>query len=329
MTKHCFNVLVIGAGQMGSRHLQGLAKINQDIRITVVDPNYNALELSKKRFEEMPSNSHVCSVFYEQDISKLYDKVDLAIIATNADVRRSVIENLLSKVHVRYFILEKVVFQSTHDFESIIALLEEEKIKTWVNCPRRMFSFFQELKKRTVNAPKVNLTVKGSRWGLGSNTIHMLDLIAFLSGQTKFEIDASNLYRQVFNTKRKGFIELGGELLAESQRGDILQLVDRRNHEISMQMFIQFNGVEIEVDQRGGRTCEYPSGRRVEVVSKAFLVPLQSELTNFQVEEILQTGSSHLITLDESYLLHKPMLECFNRHLSSLNKKQISVCPIS
>ena len=94
-------------------------------------------------------------------------------------------------------------------------------------------------------------------------------------------------------------------------------------------MLIRFDGVVIEVDQMDGRTCEYPSGRREEVVSKAFQAPLQSELTNIQAEEILQTGSSQLTTLDESYLLHKPMLECFNQHLSSINNKQISICPIT
>ncbi|SVE60288.1 uncharacterized protein METZ01_LOCUS513142, partial [marine metagenome] len=224
---------------------------------------------------------------------------------------------------------EKVVFQSVADFKAVMSLLKENSIKAWVNCSRRMFLIFRELKKRTVNAPQVSLTVEGNHWGLGCNTIHMLDLLAFLTEQTKFEVDVSNLDRQVYETKRKGFIELGGKLRAESQRGDILQLVDRRNHEMPLQMLIQFDGVEIKVDQIVGKSYEYPSGRREEAVCKTFQVPLQSVLTNIQAEEILLTGSSQLTTLDESYLLHKPMLEFFNRHLSSINNKQISICPIT
>ena len=324
-----FNIAIIGAGQLGSRHLQGLAKINQDIELTVIDPCYNALELSKKRYEEMPPNSHICSVNYEQDISKLNDDVDLVIIATNADVRRNVIEKLLTKVRIRFLVLEKVVFQSVVDFDAVMPLMKEKSIKAWVNCPRRMYPFFRELKKRTVGAPHVSITVKGSHWGLGCNTIHMLDLLAFLTEQTKFRVDNSNLDRQVYETKRKGFIELSGELRAISQRGDILTLVDRRNHEMPFKMLIQFDGVDIEVDQMVGKSYEYPSGKREEAVCKTFQVPLQSALTNIQVEEILQTGSCQLTTLDESYLLHKPMLEYFNRHLSSINNKKISVCPIT
>ena len=321
-------IAIIGAGQLGSRHLQGLTKIKQDIHITVIDPNLSALEIARQRFVEMPENPLIQSVAYLDSLVEFVQPVELAIIATNSDVRRNVIEELVSNSRVKYLILEKVVFQSVADFEAVMPLLKENSIKAWVNCSRRMFPFFRELKKRTVNAPQISLTVEGSHWGLGCNTIHMLDLLAFLTEQTKFEFDTSSLDLQVYEDKRKGFIELGGELRANSQRGDILTLVDRRNHEKPFKMLIQFDGVEIEMDQMGGRICEYSSGRREKSVSKAFQ-PLQSELTNIQAEEILRTGDSQLTKLEESYLLHKPILDAFNHHLSGINNKQISICPIT
>ena len=321
-------IAIIGAGQLGSRHLQGLTKIKQDIHITVIDPNPSALEIARQRFVEMPENPLIQSVAYLDSLVEFVQPVELAIIATNSDVRRNVIEELVSNSRVKYLILEKVVFQSVADFEAVMPLLKENSIKAWVNCGRRMFPFFRELKKRTVNAPQISLTVEGSHWGLGCNTIHMLDLLAFLTEQTKFEFDTSSLDLQVYEDKRKGFIELGGELRANSQRGDILTLVDRRNHEKPFKMLIQFDGVEIEMDQMGGRICEYSSGRREKSVSKAFQ-PLQSELTNIQAEEILRTGDSQLTKLEESYLLHKPILDAFNHHLSGINNKQISICPIT
>ena len=217
---------------------------------------------------------------YLDSLEEFDEPVELAIIATNADVRRNVIEELVSNSRVKYLILEKVVFQSVADFKVVMSLLKKNNIKVWVNCSRRMFPFFRELKKRTVNAPQVSLTVVGSHWGMGCNTIHMLDLLAFLTEQTKFEVDASNLDQQVYETKRKGFIEFGGELKAESKRGDILKLVDRRNHEIPLKMLIQFDGVEIEVDQILCKSYEYPISSREETVSKVFQMPLQSELTN-------------------------------------------------
>ena len=77
-------MFIIGAGQLGSRHLQGLSIISQDVEIIVIDPNSDVLELAQKRYEEMPSNSHVRSVNYHQNIPELDGEVDLAIIATNA-----------------------------------------------------------------------------------------------------------------------------------------------------------------------------------------------------------------------------------------------------
>jgi len=322
-------VVIIGAGQLGSRHLQGLTKINRDIHITVVDPNPCALEITRKRFAEMPENPLIQSVAYFDSLEKLNEPAELAIISTNADVRKDVIEKLLDSSQVRYLILEKVVFQSVADFEAVIPLLKEKDVEAWVNCSRRMFPFFRELKARTVNAPQVSLTVEGSHWGLACNAIHMLDLLAFLTGQTKFEVDAANLDRQVYETKRKRFIELGGELCATSQRGDTLTLIDRRDHEKKLKMAIWFDGMVIEADQMDGRACEYPNGRREEAISQAFSTPLQSALTSIQVEEILQSGTSQLSSLDESYQLHKPLLEAFNRHLLEITNQQTLVCPIT
>jgi hypothetical protein len=319
---------IIGAGQLGSRHLQGLSIINQDVEIIVIDPNSDALELAQKRYEEMPSNSHVRSVNYHRDIPGLDGEVDLAILATNAENRREIIENLLYKVRVNYLILEKVVFQSVKDFEEIILILEERKIKAWVNCPRRICSFFQELRKETILSDSIKICVKGSSWGLASNTIHMLDIFSFLSGQTNINIDYTDLDDEIYKSKRDGFVELGGRILAKTDRGDILELVDDRKQDVSSQMSIKFNGNHFEIvqnqslvrifSQDGGESNEIP-----------FNMPLQSNMTADVAEQILETGLSNLTPLNESYLLHRPMLDTFNAHLSTILNRSVTICPIT
>ena len=91
-------IAIIGAGQLGSRHLQGLTKIKHDIHITVIDPNLPALEIARQRFVEMPENPLIQSVAYLDSFVEFVQPVELAIIATNADVRHKVIEELMSKV---------------------------------------------------------------------------------------------------------------------------------------------------------------------------------------------------------------------------------------
>jgi len=96
MTNSISHIAIIGAGQLGSRHLQGLSRIKQEINISVIDPNPFALEIARQRFVEMPENPLIQSVAYLDSFVEFVQPVELAIIATNADVRRNVIEELVS-----------------------------------------------------------------------------------------------------------------------------------------------------------------------------------------------------------------------------------------
>ena len=139
-------ISIIGTGQMGSRHLQALTKIKQAVNIIVIEPNPDALDVAKKRYHDMPSNPFIESISFSSTIEALEGDVDVAIIATNADVRKNVIENLFSVTVVKYMILEKVAFQSIVDFQVVLQLLESNNTKAWVNCSRRMYSFYKTLK---------------------------------------------------------------------------------------------------------------------------------------------------------------------------------------
>jgi hypothetical protein len=45
--------------------------------------------------------------------------VDLAVIATNSDVRRSCVESLLEKSQVKNFLLEKFLFSTPEDYKVV------------------------------------------------------------------------------------------------------------------------------------------------------------------------------------------------------------------
>ena len=77
---------LIGAGQLGSRHLQGLAKSDLEISIEVLEPFEDSRNTAKQRFEEIPTNKNIKSIDFHENISLLSDELDLVIVATNADV---------------------------------------------------------------------------------------------------------------------------------------------------------------------------------------------------------------------------------------------------
>ena len=49
-----YQIGVIGAGQLGGRHLQGLARLSLPCEIDVVDPSPVSLDSARKRFSEIP-----------------------------------------------------------------------------------------------------------------------------------------------------------------------------------------------------------------------------------------------------------------------------------
>jgi threonine dehydrogenase-like Zn-dependent dehydrogenase len=107
-------ILIIGAGQLGSRHLQALSSVANPLTIDVIDPNGDSLAIAKERFEAMPNN-HSHSIQYHTEIPG-HLTVDIAIIASGAKVRRKIIEQLLASNSVKYFILEKILFSSREDY---------------------------------------------------------------------------------------------------------------------------------------------------------------------------------------------------------------------
>lgn len=323
-----YNILLVGSGQLGSRYLQGLSRINNDLEIFVVDPNLNALSIAKDRFEEMTKNTFSHSVNYYQDFNELGNEFDLGIIATNADVRKKILIYLLKQHRIKNFILEKVAFQAIEDFEIIIELLNIDKIKAWVNCPRRIMPFFIKLKEEIPDKALINMFVKGSNWGLASNTIHMLDLLSFLSSQVDYEFDISNLEDEIYSSKKPSFIEIGGKLNFYSNRGDRLELVDEKQKNRPFELIIKYDEREIHINQNLGR-AKILSKDGSELAASNFILPMQSEITSQIVKDILFHSNSNLTSVNESLILHRSMIQAFNCHLTKIKGKKVKICPIT
>jgi len=202
------HIAIIGAGQLGSRHLQGLARTELAMKISVVDPSLNSLHLAKKRYLEIRSNKNVRQIRFFDSIQDINSDIDIAIIATNADVRKSVIESLLNYVHVGNFILEKVVFQSLEDFQIVIRRFNKNGINAWVNCGRRLWPIFNEIKGELLDKSDITLIISGNNWGMACNTIHMLDIFSYLTGEKDISILECDLNNRIYKSKRDGFFEL-------------------------------------------------------------------------------------------------------------------------
>ena len=101
-----YNIAIIGAGQLGSRHLQGVKQSNNKLDIWVLDPNKDSLEIAEERYNQIPTNIPQ-NIHLVQSMIEIPVELDIVIVATSSKPRFSIVKELLTKHHVRYLILEK------------------------------------------------------------------------------------------------------------------------------------------------------------------------------------------------------------------------------
>lgn len=321
-------IALIGAGQLGSRHLQGLAKSGIAISIEVVEPFEGSRNTAKQRFEEMPANQNVIQIAFLETIAQLSSHLDLVIVATNSDVRYSVVEELLHNKSVSHLLLEKVLFQRIQEYSLVKELLIASNTKCWVNHPRRMFPFYQELKTILSNANAMHFSISGGNWGMGCNGLHLLDCMEYLTGERVTKIHTQLLNTQLYETKRSGFKEFNG-LISGKIGNHTFSISSLPEHVTPLQFSITSNVASIVIDEANGwmRILKKETQWTVETINEK-IVYFQSEMTNRVLEDIF-TAQCSLPTYEEAMTLHVKFLTALINHMNSFSKEHYDFCPIT
>lgn len=321
-----YSIAIIGAGQLGSRHLQGLKTVQLDVKIEVVDTSDESLALARERYEEIAENFHIREISFIKSIKELSEELDLVIIATGSAPRYAITTELIKLKKIKNILFEKVLFQEIEDYFNIEELLAKNHIHAWVNCPRRMYGFYNELKERFSGSKQLLFNVSGGDWGLGCNSIHFIDCLAFISGARQFTINTSALDKVSYSSKRAGYTEFSGILSAVSERGDILSLISPIGNTSPIITTIQGNKFSVIIDETNRLLHSFENGKWE---TKAIQVQYQSQLTGIAAEQILLHGISQLTPYAESKLLHlafiKPLLAFYNE-ITGIESK---ICPIT
>jgi len=318
-------IALIGAGQLGSRHLQALALFDRPARVTVIDPSAASLAVARERFDQVAGGGSRVEARYATDFAELPARIDAAVVATNADARRAAIEKLLARSSVRVALLEKVLFQRLADYEAVGALLARGGTRAWVNCAQRLWPFFRDLRPRTVGRSKLQISVAGAQWGLGCNAIHILDLLPFLTGDAGCRLETA-LDPGSIPSKRAGFVEFTGTLHAYGERGNRIVQTSSREGSVPISYEVQSDEFRAQWHASDGtmRIAEAAGGWQWR--ESQAQAPFQSQLTHTVLAEMLDTGRSALPGYDESAALHLPMLRAFLGHLGL---GDADACPIT
>lgn len=326
--KNMKSIAIIGAGQLGSRHLQGLAKSNIRISIEIVDPLVNSRSTAEQRIQEMPKNKNVDQISYYENISQLSKNLDFVIVATNADVRHEVVGELLENKNIKYLVLEKVLFQRIEEYFKVAKLLKSKNTICWVNHTRRMFPLYQRLKEKFSKTSSINFSVSGGAWGLGCNGLHFLDCMQYLTGSNDIFFNTKFLHKALYNSKRSGFKELNG-----LPTGRIAKHTFCINCFAEEQSPVQFNitssDVNILIDEANGwfRISEKNNNWENEIKEEK-IVYFQSELTNILVENVF-SNNCDLPKYKEAMNLHIQYLKVLLEHINSFSESEYNFCPIT
>jgi predicted dehydrogenase len=321
-----WRIAVIGAGQLGSRHLQGLAKLSFPCDLHVVDPSPESRALARKRYEELPHNPAIKKISFHGSVNSLPDTLDLAVVATSADVRLAAIRGLLEHSSLRYMVLEKVLFQRVVDLMEAGKLLEACGVSAWVNCPRRACAAYANVRHYFEGNEVLFFQVSGAGWGLGCNSIHFLDVLGWLTGTQPIEFSTAGLDAKVVPSKRDGFFEFTGSLQGSFASGASFQLTSVAGQPLRPLITIRSAASHCIIDEGAGRALYVDAERREE---EAFVIPYVSDLTTQIATEILVHGRCGLSTFSESALYHVPLLDALAERAAAWLGTPSGLCPIT
>lgn len=315
-------VFVAGAGQLGSRYLQGLAGISQfDLDVIVLEPSKLSCETALKRWNEVVASSNH-EVIFASSLRSISGSFDVCIVATPAHCRAKLVKDISSQNHVKAWVLEKVLAQSSSQVDLIErALLGHAK--AWVNTPRRVMNWHKQIKDKLVCNGIESLRVKvvGGNWGLACNAVHFIDLVSWWTGATVVGVDCRGIEGWQ-PSKRPGFQEAFGCLMVQFRDGSSLELSCDQSDAPSQLKVETSEGIWLIEESAGNAIA--PSGEEI-----AGQLSFQSALTAPLVEQILAVGHCELPSLAESAAQHRLFLDALLQHWNYSQSRHDMAVPIT
>ena len=321
-----YKIAVIGSGQLGSRHLQGIVGLGVECTIYVVDTSVTSLEVARQRVDDL--DTKLSEIKYLTSQCDLPAKLDYVVVATSANVRLSVIKQLLVNRKIQQIVLEKVLFQYYDEYQEAVDLFKGTGVNVWVNCPRRGYSVYKEIKE-FFNGSKINyLDIQGGQWGMGCNSIHFVDLFGFLTDGYPSQIQTNNLDKEIFPSKRAGYYEFSGRMcgeIGEATFGISSKLGSSMRHLIT----IRSDDKTCIVDERAGKAFLCSDEKKPRWSTISFNNPLTSELSTSLARDALANKELPIASLSDSTLYHLPLIEALIHHANKSSDVEFGLCPIT
>jgi len=320
-------IILVGCGNIGSRHLQAIAKLPYGIKVDIVESNDDAQNLAKSRLDEISFDETDHEFFWYKSINELTDVGDIVIVATNSVNRVDLISDLISKGNTRFFI-EKLVCQSITQYNIIIKKVKESNSKVWVNTNRRYFKSYNMIKELLQREKILSLSVKtNSKNGLSTNAIHYIDLFSWLIEDYEIALDGKLLSDQLLQNKRgPNFKEFSGIITGIAKNNSSLSIEFLPHLEDNVFVEISTNELKLIIDETNEKITTFGNIKHYNLEFKNESV---SNVSTRIINDILENDKSLLPTLNDSFIGHAELFRIFNSHINKLLKENIELCPIT
>ena len=315
-------ILLVGCGNIGSRHLQALVKIPYETEIEIIEPNIDAQNLAKSRLNESPFEESLFRIKWSTiDNPKTYD---LVILATPSKNRFELIKTLVNAGN-RRFLVEKMVCQSKQEYEFILSLINSTDSKAWVNASRRYYDSYQKIKNQFDHNSQIHIYVNTGNLGLGSNAIHFIDLFSWFIENEDFTLNGDFLNNEIQENKRGiEYKEFSGMIIGKSTKNSTITLNFSQNEGLPLYVSFFQNDKSFLIDETNEILFDHNSEKKTK-----FLVEFQSTLTTKIVKDIFEHDKSLLPTLEESKIVHYELFRIFNSHIKKITDMEVEKCPIT
>lgn len=314
-------ILIAGSGQLGSRHLQGAKMAKTELDIWVYDLSLDSLKQAEERYNQVNSISNK-TVHFVTSLDEVPSEIDAAIVASSSKPRFAIVKQLLASHNVEYLILEKFLFPRLSDYPEISNLIKEKNVKTWVNCPRRMWDGYLYIKSLINPLESINFSYEGGEWGMCCNTIHFADIFMFLNDEDTFICNIDNLKPLIVDSKRSGYVELYGTEIFTTPKGNKLSLTSLPEKESPALSVIENGDLKIEYFESKGEVIV--NGKK-----SVFPVQYQSNLTGAVLDDLFTIGDCKLSTYERSAAYHVEYLSKISSFINKIKGWTTDSCPIT
>ena len=295
-------VLIIGCGKIGLSHLRAIRKIRPKLYIYLYDKDLKKINNIKNK-----------NIFILKNL-KQYNKFDLAIISTNSKERFKIFLDLVINNSVKKIIFEKFIYFEKYQFYKTIKILNQLKIKAWVNCLRREVEIFKKIKSQIKNEFKI--FYGSSDWGLGCNSIHFLDLFAFFSKIKKIKCYSQNLNNKIYISKRKGYCEFKGSLMFNDGKSSLI-LEDNFKYKKKL-FFIKTDEKKFSFN-KSENVLTIKNLKTNSIKKYKSEKPYVSLLSYKIINKLLKNKKIELSSFQETVDHHKLLINLFHRHTKLIN----------